>query len=162
MSGDPLDMTGLWHGTYSYVAYERQTMPFAANIVDDSGHLSGSIIEPASGEEALLGEEIGAMIAGARGERSVDFTKTYRGQIWSHSVDYVGQLSPDGQMVTGMWSVDSLDGTFEMHRDLKLEELAEQEAEAELEVTVPLPPAIVDAPPISGPASGAGGGGGNR
>jgi hypothetical protein len=135
VSGDPLDMTGLWHGTYSYVGYAQETMPFAANFVDDGGHLSGSIIEPASGEEAFYGEEIEARVAGARGDRSVDFTKTYTGQVWTHSVDYVGQLSPDGQTVTGMWSVDSLDGTFEMHRDLKLEELAEQEEAVEEPVT---------------------------
>jgi len=142
VSGDPLDMTGLWHGTYSYVGYSQGTMPFAANIFDGGGHLSGSIIEPASGEESLYVEEIEAMVAGARGGRSVDFTKTYAGQVWTHSVDYVGQLSPDGQTVIGMWSVDSLDGTFEMHRDLKLEELTDQEAEVELEEDIKVPAAL--------------------
>jgi hypothetical protein len=132
VSGDPRDMTGLWHGSYSYVGYARETMPFAANFIDNGGRLSGSIIEPASGEETIYAEEVEATVAGARGGRSVDFTKTYDGHAWSHSVDYVGQLSPDGQMVTGMWSVETLDGTFEMHRDLKLEELAEQEAEVEV------------------------------
>ena len=134
MSGDRLDMTGMWHGSYSYPGHIRETMPFVANIVDQGGHISGSIIEPTSGEESIYEEEVEAVIAGARGDRTVDFIKTYRGAIWSHSVDYVGQLSEDGQTVTGMWSVATLDGTFEMHRDLKLEELKEVEQEVELEL----------------------------
>jgi hypothetical protein len=140
VSGDPLDMSGLWHGTYSYVGYARGAMPFAANIVDDGGHLSGTIIEPSADEEQVFGaEEVESVIAGARGGQAVDFTKTYQGVAWNHSVDYVGRLSSDGQIVTGMWSVDSLDGTFEMHRDLKLEELAAQEEEVELPVEAGLP-----------------------
>ena len=140
MSGDPLDMTGLWHGTYTYTDFRQVTMPFAANLVDDGGHLSGTIIEPASGEERFHAEEIEALIAGARGGQAVDFTKTYAGQAWRHSVDYVGRLSADGQSVTGMWSVDTVDGVFEMHRDLKLEDLTEAEEQVELpeETTPPL------------------------
>lgn len=136
MSGERLDMTGLWHGTYTYPDYVRETMPFAANIADAGGRLSGTIIEPASGEEELYAEEAEAVIAGSRGGRSVDFTKTYSGAIWNHSVDYVGQLSADGQSVTGMWSVESVDGTFEMHRDLKLSDLAEVEEQAEVPLAV--------------------------
>lgn len=135
---DPLDMTGLWHGTYTYPDYTNETLPFVANMTDAGGRLSGTIMEPATGEEAFYAEEAEALLAGSRGGRSVDFTKTYNGAIWVHSVDYVGQLSADGQAVTGMWSVDDMDGTFEMHRDLKLEELAEVEEAAEL--PVPLSP----------------------
>lgn len=140
MSGDPLDMTGLWHGTYSYVGYAHETTPFVANIVDGGGHLSGTIIEPSAYEEAEHGggEEVESVFEGARGEQAVDFTKTYQGVMWNHSVDYVGKLSADGQTVTGMWSVDTLDGTFEMHRDLNLEELAVQEEEAELDLETPV------------------------
>lgn len=129
---DPLDMTGLWHGTYTYPQHVRETLPFVANLTDACGRLSGTIMEPASGEEAFHAEEAEAIISGTRGGRSVDFTKTYRGAIWLHSVDYVGQLSADGRTVTGMWSVAEWDGTFEMHRDLKLEELAEVEERAEV------------------------------
>ena len=129
---DPLDMTGLWHGTYTYPDYARETLPFVANLTDTGGRLSGTIMEPATGEESYHAEETEAVLAGSRGGRAVDFTKTYLGAVWAHSVDYVGQLSADGQSVTGMWSVESLDGVFEMHRDLKLEELAEVEEAAEL------------------------------
>lgn len=133
MSGDPLDMTGLWHGTYSYVDHARETTPFAANILDEGGHLSGTIIEPSHGEEQLFGgDDVEAVIAGARGGQAVDFTKTYQGVSWFHSVDYVGRLSADGRTVTGMWSVDTVDGTFEMHRDARLAGLAAQEQEAEV------------------------------
>ena len=131
-------MTGLWHGTYTYPDYARETLPFVANLTDAGGRLSGTIMEPATGEEAFYAEEAEALISGTRGGRAVDFTKTYHGAVWLHSVDYVGQLSAAGQTVTGMWSVESLDGTFEMHRDLRLEELAE------VEEAVDLPEAIAD------------------
>ncbi len=47
----------------------------------------------------------------------------------AHAVDYVGRLSGDQNSITGVWSLGSLDGTFEMHREAVWEEQAGQEAE---------------------------------
>lgn len=137
MSRDPLDMTGLWHGTYVYPRFAGPTTPFVANIQDVDGRLSGSIMEP--NLVGVSSEELEAVIAGSRQGRAVDFIKTYDGKSdASNSVDYVGQLASDGNSVTGVWSYESWDGTFEMHRDARLEELIAEESEAEL----PMAPAV--------------------
>jgi hypothetical protein len=133
VSGDRLDMTGLWEGAYAYPAYAGPTTQFVARIVENEGALSGTIMEP-----NMIGwssDELEAMLAGTRSGRSVDFTKTYDGSSdAAHAVDYVGRLSEDGDLVTGMWSLEELDGTFEMRRERAWEEVVAAEAEA----TVPL------------------------
>lgn len=58
------------------------------------------------------------------------------GKVVDDVVDYVGQLSYDGLSVTGVWSNNDMDGTFEMHRDLKFEDMVSVEEQAELPVPV--------------------------
>jgi hypothetical protein len=48
-------------------------------------------------------------------------------------VDYVGQLSPDGMSVSGIWSLLEWNGTFEMQR----EPGGKESEEAETATTVP-------------------------
>lgn len=135
MSRDPLDMTGLWHGAYGYPAYAGPTTPFVAHVVDTGGSLNGAIIEPNT--MGRTSEELEAFLRGSRQGRAVDFTKTYDGASdAAHSVDYVGQLAGDGLSVTGVWSLEDMDGTFEMWRDKSVEEAAEREVVEELEVPV--------------------------
>lgn len=74
--------------------------------------------------------ELGALISGSRQASAIDFTKMYDGQSdAAHAVDYVGRLSGDGNSISGVWSLASLDGTFEMHREAVWEEVAGSEAE---------------------------------
>jgi len=143
MSGNRLDMTGLWHGTFAYPAFQRPTTPFVAQISDDDGVLSGTIMEPNT--IGWSSEELNAVLAGNRLGEAVDFIKTYDGSgDAAHSVDYVGRLSDDGNSVTGVWSLCDLDGTFEMHRDARLEDLVSAEEEAELPQALQ-PAAVPDA-----------------
>jgi hypothetical protein len=131
LSHDPLDMTGLWHGAYVYPAFAGPTTPFVANIVDRDGIISGTIIEP--NLVGFLSEELEATIAGSRSGRAVDFIKTYDGKSdANNSVDYVGQVSAEGDLVTGVWSYESWDGTFEMRRDARLEEVLAADTAEEL------------------------------
>ena len=128
MSGDRLDMTGLWEGVYAYPAFQGPTTPFVARIEETDGALTGSIMEPNT--MGWSTEELEAALNGAREGRAVDFTKAYDGSSdAAHAVDYVGQLSDDGTLVTGVWSLAELDGTFEMRRSASLEEVLEAEAE---------------------------------
>lgn len=134
MSDPRLAMTGYWHGTFAYPAFEGPTTPFAANIVEEAGALSGTIIEPNT--IGFGSDELQAVIAGRRDGQAVDFTKTYDGASdAAHAVDYVGRLSADGRTVTGVWSLADLDGTFEMHRDAVI--AADREAEVGAEVEAP-------------------------
>ena len=77
-------------------------------------------------------KQLEAVLSGSRSGSSVDFTKVYDGESdAAHAVDYVGRLSADGNSIEGMWSLQSLDGTFEMHREAVWEEQVGEEASVE-------------------------------
>lgn len=129
------DLTGEWQGTYSYPAKRGPVTPFIATIEDLGGHLSGCIIEPDAYHRT--GQTLEARLVGSCDGRSVDFTKSYVMAPFGYEnpVDYVGQLSPDGLTVTGVWSLLDYNGQFEMHRDM----LAESSKETETAVSDELP-----------------------
>ena len=125
-------MTGLWHGTFAYPHYQGPTTPFVARIEDSGGTIAGTIMEPNT--MGLSTDELEAFLRGMRQGQAVDFTKTYDGSSdAAHAVDYVGRLSNDGNSVTGVWSLENMDGTFEMHRDISIEEVVAVEAEEVVE-----------------------------
>lgn len=101
-------------------------------VAETGGQFSGSIIEP---DIYRPTQTLGAEIAGHRSARAVDFTKVYPNAPsgYENPVDYVGQLSSDGLVVSGVWSLLDMNGTFEMHRE---QGIAEPE-EAETAETVP-------------------------
>ena len=124
----PLNISGLWMGRYSYPGGAGPTTPFLAKIEDHDGALRGTIIEP-----NLIGpssDSLQAVLSGSRQGSAVDFTKLYDGASdAAHAVDYVGRLSADGNTISGVWSLENLDGSFEMHREAVWEEKAGEEAE---------------------------------
>lgn len=124
-----IDLSGLWLGSFSYPGGEGPTTPFLAKLIDRGGSLAGEIVEPNT--VGGSSETLSAFVAGTRAGASVDFTKTYDGASdAAHSVDYVGRLSGDGNHVTGVWSLEDMDGSFEMYREAAGEEAAGREAEA--------------------------------
>jgi len=139
VSEDRLNMTGMWEGTYVYPAFVGPTTPFVANFVDQDGHVSGSTIEPNNLGIPGEPEELEASLVGNRQGRAVDFTKSYLGWAIEDQIDYVGQLSEDGETITGVWSNADMDGTFEMHRERAWEELASAETSEELPVPAAVP-----------------------
>ena len=142
MSDDRLNLTGMWDGTYVYPGFAGPTTPFVANLTDSGGSLTGTTLEPNTHGFFDAPDELEATVAGARSERAVDFTKTYCGGPIEDPIDYVGQLSEDGNLITGVWSVLDMDGTFEMRRGIALEELSEVREEAQMPVvqtTEPIP-----------------------
>ena len=117
-------------GSYSYPAGQGPTTPFLASLTDDGGTLRGTIIEPNT--IGRSSDQLEAVLSGSRSGSSVDFTKMYDGESdAAHAVDYVGRLSSDGNSITGVWSLGTLDGSFEMHREAVWEEQAGQEASVE-------------------------------
>lgn len=114
------DLTGQWDGTFAYPAKEGPATPFLAQLSQQDGRFTGQIIEPdlyAPGASATA--EIVGIVSGG----SVDFTKTYRkaSRGYENPVDYVGQLSDDGNRITGVWSLLHMNGTFEMTREAAAE-----------------------------------------
>lgn len=123
-----INLSGLWLGSFSYPGGQGPTTPFMARIVDASGSLSGETVEPNT--VGVSSETLEAFIAGTRDGASVDFTKTYDGASdCAHAVDYVGRLSEDGNRVGGVWSMEGMDGTFEMYREAVWEEVEGRAAE---------------------------------
>jgi hypothetical protein len=113
-------------GSFSYPSSLGPTTPFLAKLEDDGGSLRGTTIEPNTiGNES---DQLEAIISGSRSGNAVDFTKVYDGASdAAHAVDYVGQLSGDGNSISGVWSLAETDGTFEMHREAVWEESTEEE-----------------------------------
>jgi hypothetical protein len=130
-------MTGLWHGTYVYPSFQGPTTPFVASLDDQGGHIGGTTLEPNLQSIPGEPEELNATLVGTRKGRSIDFIKTYDGEVFNDSIDYVGQLSNDGTTVTGVWSNNDMDGTFEMHRDISLEEVTAVETGQEVDAELP-------------------------
>ena len=122
------NISGLWLGSYSYPGGLGPTTPFLASLTDHGGALSGTIVEPNT--IGRSSEQLGAVLSGSRAGASVDFTKIYDAESdAAHAVDYVGRLSADGNTISGVWSLENLDGTFEMHREAVWEEQEGREAE---------------------------------
>lgn len=123
-----INLSGLWLGSYSYPSGLGPTTPFLASLTDDGGSLSGTILEPNTIGRST--KDLGAVISGSRAGAAVDFTKLYDAESdAAHAVDYVGRLSAGGNTISGVWSLEDMDGTFEMHREAVWEEQAGQEAE---------------------------------
>ncbi len=124
----PLNISGLWMGSFAYPGGLGPTTPFLAKIEDHDGALSGSIVEPNT--IGPSSDHLEAVLSGSRQGSSVDFTKVYDGASdAAHAVDYVGRLSADGNTISGVWSLEDMDGSFEMHREAVWEEKAGEEAE---------------------------------
>ena len=123
-----INLSGLWLGSYSYPGGIGPTTPFMAKLVDAGGSLSGEIVEPNT--MGTSAETLEAFLVGTREGSAVDFTKTYdgTGDVFN-SIDYVGRLSDDGNRVTGVWSMEDLDGSFEMYREALWDEAEDKVSE---------------------------------
>ncbi|MDZ3831173.1 MAG: hypothetical protein U0S50_05065 [Sphingopyxis sp.] len=122
---DPLDMTGMWTGSYRYPSPWEPPREFVAVISEQRGALSGSTTEKS---DLLPGADERAAIRGTRTDTAVAFGKYYDGDgAYAHFVAYEGTLTPDGRRVEGRWSIDGFSGSFVMTRPA----LAAIDAEAE-------------------------------
>lgn len=132
MSKKASNLSGHWSGEFSYPRHEGPTTPFLANIKDENGLLSGTIIEP----DIVSGTPtIEAHILGCRNGSSIDFIKSYGPPApWGYEnpVDYVGSISSDGNTIRGVWHLLEFDGSFEMRREVAVTAEAGEEVEAAL------------------------------
>ena len=110
------DLSGQWDGHFDYSAGFGPSTAFLATIRQSGGHFTEQVIEPDLYSRAAPAE---AMIEGVVAGQSVDFTKRYTHASFGYEnpVDYVGQLSEDGNRISGVWSLLDLNGTFEMTRE---------------------------------------------
>jgi hypothetical protein len=110
------NLTGVWHGTYSYPS-GRGPVSFVATLIE-----SGSSVSGTTHESCAVGgspnETLYAVLSGSRNGSTVDFTKTYDGaNPFYRAVNYEGTLSSDGTEIEGRWIIAGVwSGKFLMIR----------------------------------------------
>lgn len=115
-TSSPLNLTGVWHGLYSYPV-AMPSVPFVATLSDQ-----GSWFDGVTEETGTVGDAVGRMLTaslqGRRSDRSVTMLKIYHGPSADYdSVHYSGELNEDGTEINGTWRVSATwSGTFLMIR----------------------------------------------
>jgi hypothetical protein len=104
MSTQNSNLTGVWHGLYSY-DLAMAPVYFVATIMSGPGWISGTSHEAANEIEGQA-LTLFAAIEGSFTGSAITFIKTYDGSGgWSHSVPYSGHVSPDGLEIEGTWEI---------------------------------------------------------
>lgn len=103
MSAD--DVTGVWHGLYTYPSRGTRVL-FDATLIDSAGRISGTTHEIATSGPSR-GWTILALLEGTRQGTAVAFRKTYDAGIPNYGapIDYDGTLSADGSEIEGRWRI---------------------------------------------------------
>ncbi len=122
------NLTGVWHGLYSYELY-REPVYFVATLIDSGTFISGTTHESEVGETGAP-LTLFATIEGTSAGGDVVFTKSYDGSGgWDHSVAYVGRLSADACEIEGRWTIGrKAEGRFLMIRNSGVTESVVREA----------------------------------
>ena len=98
------NLTGVWHGIYSYPV-ARAPVSFVATLIETASAVSGTTHEPC----AIGGspnEILYATLLGSRQDSAIAFVKTYDGANPHYgTVAYEGTLSPDETEIEGRWIV---------------------------------------------------------
>ncbi|RHW17273.1 hypothetical protein D1610_12095 [Sphingomonas gilva] len=137
MSNDPMNLTGAWFGSFSYLGTGDPDVSFIASLEEVAGVLSGTTSEP----NTIAGTttHLNAFIRGSREGAEVSFTKMYDGESdAAHAVNYAGTVNAEGTRVSGFWQLEEWSGGFEMTRtqvqeeELEEVEMAEEPAFANL------------------------------
>src|SRR5262245_53660218 len=110
-AADARNLTGVWHGIYSYPR-GNPPVSFVATLIETASMVSGTTHE---------GEASGtlfAMVTGRRQGSAVSFVKTYDGTNPDYrTVDYEGRLSGDATEIDGRWTIPGVwSGKFLMIR----------------------------------------------
>ncbi len=116
MSGEPLDLSGVWHGQFSYPNIQ-QPAAFVASLIERNALFDGDTEEVGAAGDAA-GRTLTATLQGRRSEREITFLKLYDGAFDGYdAVQYVGEVSDDGSEILGRWSIaGALSGDFMMIR----------------------------------------------
>jgi len=128
MSGGAADVSGRWHGFYSYRA-NAHACPFEAELREHGGDIVGVTFEIAAfGPNP--GSTLTAQVEGRRIGSAVDFAKTYdEVALAAYSIHYAGTLAEGGNEIEGTWTIPGEhSGTFLMIREGAAE--AEEERRA--------------------------------
>jgi len=107
---EAVDLSGVWHGIFSY---PRLLPPetFVATLIDRGGNLAGETEETASDGRSFTG-----LIQGHRAGTAVSFIKTYDDRHAS-PIHYAGTLDAEATEIAGTWRITgNWGGSFVMVR----------------------------------------------
>lgn len=126
-SPNPHNLTGIWHGLYSYPG-GRPPVSFVATLIEAGSTVSGTTHEPCD-TGGSPGDVLFATLLGRRQGSTVAFLKTYDGSNPYYSrVTYEGTLSADGTEIEGRWIVPGNAGKFLMVRSAGKQEAVTRKA----------------------------------
>lgn len=112
---DDANLSGLWHGQYTY-PNARPPTPFDATLLESEGSLSGSITEKST-LRPHVGRPLYAHVRGTHSGGTVSFQKTYETDDPRYvTLDYEGRVSADFTQITGTWKTPGWSGRFVMVR----------------------------------------------
>jgi hypothetical protein len=104
MTAKTSNLTGVWHGLYSY-DLALAPVYFVATLMSGVSWISGTSHEAANeipGQALTLFSTLDGTVAG----EAINFIKTYDGTGgWVHGVPYTGTLSADGLEIEGTWEI---------------------------------------------------------
>lgn len=117
-----VDLSGRWTGVYLYphdpdwnANDNMPATPFTAELTDMAGVVIGTTMEP----DLLFsdGVDVRAVLEGRHDGIRLTFTKTPDGRDRDHVILYDGEISADGQSISGRWTIPgSWSGDFRMQR----------------------------------------------
>ena len=127
-----LGLSGVWSGEYWYGA-GNERIKFAANLLETTGSLAGTTLEPAPPSISSNGE-LGADLTGVRDGQDVRFTKVYSTATERLApIAYSGLADADLLVIEGGWRIGgvfSVRGGFIMRRVTLLKERISEKASA--------------------------------
>lgn len=111
-------LAGTWQGVYSYPDQGRDPVAFTMTLEVRGDTCRGRSEEPntfgAPSVTHLYANVECQVVDGTLSPRLI-FKKTYDGTGGqTHSVDYLGDLSPDSRSVTGTWRIGTQSGRFSL------------------------------------------------
>lgn len=112
---DALNLSGTWHGLYSYPR-RRDPVPFTAMLIETASWLRGATEETVAVGAASV--TMRTTMDGRRTGHAVTLLKLYDGSHRGYdTVHYAGEVSSDGTEIQGRWTVpNGRSGSFLMIR----------------------------------------------
>jgi hypothetical protein len=115
------DLAGMWRGEYTYLSQKnRAPVQFVMSLQVYANSCRGRIEEPntfGNPTAARLYANVECQVVTGIHSPRLLLRKTYDGTGGvSHSIDYVGDVSPDHRMVSGTWNIRTDFGRFSVAR----------------------------------------------
>ena len=101
---DAWDLSGVWHGQFSYPRI-KAPVAFVATLTESNSWLHGVTQETGTVGDAR-GVTISATLQGRRTARAVTWLKFYHGSYRGYdAVQYAGEVNEDGTEIAGRWTI---------------------------------------------------------